>query len=642
MHASEHNLDGGTKMKRRLAAIMAGDVVGYSRMMAEDEAATYRDLRSMLDDIVGPIVDRNEGRIFNEIGDGFLASFSSAHAALEAAEAIQQALLPCRFELRIGINLGDVIEEDGDTYGDGVNVAARLEAMAKPGAIYVSDTVRRSVEQTTERSFRPLGRRAAKNMPAGIDVYEVIAGKPSAVARRWAWLSGFALRPVPLSAFAVAIVAAASAGAIGNLGPQPNWIGDLPFVGASSPDSRPFVAVMPFNGMGAEPSQAYFADGLSEDLITELSRYPELAVVARNSTFALRGQSMDVRTVGRTLHARYVVEGSARRQGDQLRISAQLIDAETGAHLWAKTYDRAVTDVFAVQAELSGEIVASLVPYVRRSEIASIDEKPTKDLRAYDLVLRARSIHLHGASDAASLGVSQDLLRKALAIDPGYAEAHAYLALNLIQAAVLGENTGNLAPAIDAARRAISLQPDLALGYRALGYGLAVSGDYAGGLQAAERSVELNPNDPEGLAALAKAQLRFGSYADAARNAARAGELHPMAPDYYAFIEGQALYAADRPDEAAEALSRCLLGNDQRANCLRIAAAVDVRRGRLDEARETMRQLMALDVDFTLEKEAGTKRYGTLPVMQRYIADLREARSPRSATIEVAAPRPPI
>jgi adenylate cyclase len=623
-------------MKHRLAAIMAGDVVGYSRMMAEDEAATYRELRSMFDDIVGPIVDRNEGRIVNEIGDGFLASFSSAHAALEAAEAIQKALLPCRFDLRIGINLGDVIEEDGDTYGDGVNVAARLEAMAKPGAIYVSDTVRRSVEQTTERSFRPLGRRAAKNMPAGIDVYEVMAGTPSPASRRWTWLSGFVLRPVTLSAVAAAIVGVASAGAIGTLGPQPGWIGDLPFVGASSPDSRPFVAVMPFNGMGAEPSQGYFVDGLSEDLITELSRYPELAVVARNSTFALRGQSMDVRTVGRTLHARYVVEGSARRQGDQLRISAQLIDAETGAHLWAKTYDRAVTDVFAVQAELSGEIVASLVPYVRRSEVASIDDKPKKDLRAYDLVLRARSVHLHGASDAASLAASRGLLRQALEIDPNYAEAHAFLALNLIQQALVGKNMGEVALAVDGARRAISLQPDLALGYRALGFGLSVSGDYAGGLQAAERSVELNPNDPEGLAALAKAQLRFGSYEDAARNAARARELHPMAPDYYAFIEGQALYAADRPDEAAEALKRCLLGNDQRANCLRIAAAVEVRRGRLNEARETMRQLMKLDGDFTLEKEAETQRYGTLPVMRRYIADLREARSPRSASIMVA------
>ncbi|KQT44471.1 hypothetical protein ASG43_14105 [Aureimonas sp. Leaf454] len=363
-------------------------------------------------------------------------------------------------------------------------------------------------------------------------------------------------------------------------------------------------------------------------------------MVARNSTFAIRGQAMDTRTVGRTLHARYVVEGSARRQGEQLRISAQLIDVETGAHLWARTYDRAVTDVFAVQAELSTEIVAALVPCVRRSELVSSDKKPTEDLGAYDLVLRARGAHPHGAVDAASLDVSRDLLHQVLAADPDYAEAHAQLALNLIQGTVLGSGAGDLSAGVDQARQAIRLQPDLALGYRALSFGLAVGGDYAGGLHAAERSVSLNPNDPESLAGLAKAQLRFGSYNEAARNAARASELHPMAPDYYAFIEGQALYASDRLDEAADAMRDCLIGTDQRANCLRIAAAVDVRRGKVDEARESMRLLMALDPGFTLEKEAGAQRYGTMPVLRRYMADLGEARPPRSATIEIVAPRP--
>ncbi|WP_188908891.1 adenylate/guanylate cyclase domain-containing protein [Aureimonas endophytica] len=624
-------------MKRRLAAIMAGDVVGYSRMMAEDETATYRELRSMFDEIVAPAVHGNEGRIFKQIGDGFLASFTSAHAALEAAEAIQTALAVHRFELRIGINLGDVIEENGDTYGDGVNVAARLEAMARPGAIYVSDIVRRSVEQTSERAFRSLGRRAAKNMPTDIVVYELVPPPAERPAPRWRWPRAVVSHPA-LTALGLALVLAGSAGAMGGLEAGSRWIADLPLVRDASSDARPFVAVMPFNGMGADPSHSQLADGLSEDLITELSRYPELAVVARNSTFALRGQAMDVRTIGRILHARYVVEGSARRQGEQLRIAAQLVDTETGTHIWAKTYDREVTDVFAVQSELSAEIVASLVPYLRRSEAASVERKPTKDLRAYDLVVRARGIHAKGHSDAAALTASQDLLQQALALDPDYAEAHAYLALNLIQQKVLGGG-GDVAGAIERARRSIGLAPDLALGYRALGYGLAVAGNYADALQATERSVELNPNDPEGLAALAKAQLRSGSYQAAAQNAARARELHPMAPDYYAFIEGQALYAADQPDQAANALRGCLLGNQQRANCLRIAVATDVRRGKLGEAMEAMRELMVLDPGFTLEKEAGTQRYGTTPVMRRYIADLREARPQRAATIGTAGSR---
>ncbi|QQP93025.1 adenylate/guanylate cyclase domain-containing protein (plasmid) [Skermanella sp. TT6] len=279
-------------MRRRLAAILAGDVVGYSRMMAKDETATYRDLRSLFDDIVGPAVARNRGRIFKQTGDGFLASFASAHEALEAAGKIQSALASRRFDLRIGVNVGDVIEEDDDTYGNSVNVAARLESMARPGSIYVSDAVRRSAEPSAAWAFRPLGRKTAKNMSLGIDVYEVVAAAPAGQRPRFPWLP--ARRPLFLTGSAAALLAVLSAGVMGNLGHASRWIADPPPAGENSPDRRPPVALPPF---------------------------------------VMHGDAADIRGLDSAARARFIVEGSARRQGGQLRICAHLIGAATGTYL---------------------------------------------------------------------------------------------------------------------------------------------------------------------------------------------------------------------------------------------------------------------------------------------------------------------
>lgn len=279
-------------MRRRLAAILAGDVVGYSRMMAKDETATYRELRSMFDDIVGPAVARNQGRIFKQTGDGFLASFASAHEALEAAGAIQLALASCRFDLRIGVNVGDVLEEEDDTYGNSVNVAARLEAMARPGSIYVSDAVRRSAEPSTTWAFRPLGRKTAKNMSLGIDVYEVVAADPAGPRPRFPWLA--ARRPLFLTGSAAAVLAILAAGVMGNLGHAARWIGDAPAGAGRSADGRPPVALPPF---------------------------------------VMHGDAADIRGLDSAARARFIVEGSARRQGGQLRICAHLIGAATGTYL---------------------------------------------------------------------------------------------------------------------------------------------------------------------------------------------------------------------------------------------------------------------------------------------------------------------
>jgi adenylate cyclase len=617
-------------MDRRLAAILAGDIVGYSRLMAENETATYSSLRAGFDEIVAPAVELHAGRIFKTTGDGFLATFGSVNEALDAAIAIQDGFAPGPLRLRIGLNLGDVIEENGDVFGDGVNIAARLEAMAEPGGICVSAAVVRSAGEKGDLRFDRIGRRRAKNIPRPVEVYAV---RRSFARRGWR-----GRRPV-LAAGGGMLAAVAAVGV---------WTLDEARLGGLSDrlraneeavsaitETRPAVAVLPFDNLSGDPAQAYFTDGLTEDIITDLARNGELLVIARNSTFAFKDRPTDVRAIGAELDARYVVEGSARRAGDQLRVAAQLIDATTGAHLWSESYDRRIEDVFAVQAELTSQIVASLVSYVHRSESEAVAARPTESLRAYDLVLQARDRYKDGGPDGRALLEARALYRRALELDPDYAAAHAYLGLTYIADHINGvtgqASRRDLEVGLAEARQAIRLEPDLALGYQILSYGLAAGGEYEAGLRAGERAVELNPSDPDSLMSLAKAQVRFGAYADAVANAERARRLHPMAPEYYPYVHGQALYAAGREAEAEEVLADCLLRDPRESNCLRIRAAVLVRLGRLNDAREAMAQLISLEPAFSLSAERATRRFGESPLMERYLLDLTAAGAPEAA-----------
>lgn len=377
-------------MERRLAAILAGDVVGYSRMMAEDETATYQNLRQAFDGIVAPQIDRYFGRIFKTTGDGFLASFGSANDALSAAVEIQRNLEKHPLKLRIGANLGDVIEEDGDVFGDGVNVAARLQAMAEPGGVCASAAIIRSADGTLGSRFKRIGRRWLKNIPEPVELFAIRSAQPTFQSRIFALPRG----KLALGFGAVALVAV-GAGTSGygwfmtfaESLVRPNAIAQ----NLVTNENRPVVAVLPFQNLSGDPGENYFADGLTEDIIADLARNRDLLVIARNSTFAFKDRATDIRTIGTELGAGYVVEGSARRSGNQFRVVAQLIDARSGTHLWSRSYDRLVEDVFDVQSDLTSRIVASLLSYVRQSESAAAVSRPTDNPRAYDLVLQARS-----------------------------------------------------------------------------------------------------------------------------------------------------------------------------------------------------------------------------------------------------------
>lgn len=612
-------------MARRLAVIMAGDIVGYSRRMAEDEAGTLEDLRAVMAEIVTPAITGRDGRVFKTTGDGFLAIFASVADALGAATLIQRGFAGRPLQLRLGLNLGDVLEENGDVFGDDVNVAARLEGMAEPGTVYVSAAVVRGAGRKPGVRFERLGRKHARKMPGAIEVFVV---RPLA-----------ARRILPYGrALAAGVAACLLAGGLLHLGTASALLEGTVVIfrdWQEEPANRPAVAVLPFDNLSGDPAQDYFTDGLTEDIITELARNRQLLVIARNSTFAFKGRSADIRTIGRQLDAAYVVEGSARRAGDQLRVVAQLIDTRTGTHVWSMSYDRRLEDVFAVQDELTTQIVASLASYVSRSESTAVAERPTTNLRAYDLVLRGRERYQHGADDPAAMLAARDLFRRAVELDPGYAVARAYLGLTHIVdhvASITGSATRqDLDAGLAQGREAIRLEPDLALGYQVLSYGLSASGDYEGGLRAAQRSVELNPNDPDSLMALAKARLRFGAYAEAIGEAERALRLHPFAPRHYPHVYAQALYAAGRFADADRVLGDCLIRVPDERNCLRIQAAVLVRLGHLDEARSLAARLLAIEPAFSLAGERALKRFGDSPIMASYLADLASAGIPATA-----------
>ncbi|WP_064711920.1 adenylate/guanylate cyclase domain-containing protein [Rhizobium bangladeshense] len=625
-------------MERKLSAIMAGDIVGYSRHMAEDEAGTYSELRSVLDELIAPTILKHRGRTFKSAGDGFLAAFPSVNEALDAAIEIQRGFADRTFNLRIGINLGDVIEDNGDVFGDGVNVASRLESMAEPGSIFVSAAVVRSAERERAKLFYRIGRRQAKNIPEPLDVYAVRLTAGPALWQRLSRPRRMLRRAAP---YAAAIAVIGGAAALADVPPFRGISREISngvalLSGIASVDVRPSVAVLPFDNMSDKADEGYFADGLTEDIITELARNPELQVIARNSTFALRGRPADVREIGDRLGAGYIVEGSARRAGDKLRVVAQLIDSRSGAHIWSRSYDRGVDDVFAVQTELTSEIVAHLVSYVRVSEIENAARRPTENLQAYDLVLRGRDRYRHGSKDKDAFLASRTLFQRALELDPSYAAARAHLGMTYILdkvQSVSGLATdADLETGLSEARQAIRLDPNLASGYQALSFGLAAKGDYPGARQAAQQAVELNPNDPDSLMALAKAQVRFGEYANAVANAERARRLHPMAPEYYIYVHGQALYAAGRLDDADKVLDECLIRAPQAEDCLLIKTAVLTGQGKLADAQDMMARLVKASPDLSLAKEREYRRFGDSDLMERFLADLARARAPETAT----------
>jgi adenylate cyclase len=507
-------------VERRLAAILAADVVGYSRLMGADEAGTLERLKSLRRELVQPKITERKGRIVKLMGDGLLAEFPSVVEAVQCAVDIQQDMAARepdvsgdqRIRLRIGINLGDIIVEGSDIYGDGVNLAARLEALAEPGDICLSGPAFDTVDGKLDLAFEDAGQQQLKNI-----------AKPQRIYRLRT--QGSHKSPPAL--------------------PEPQL---------SVPD-KPSVAVLPFTNMSGDPEQVYFSDGITEDIITELSRFGLLFVIARNSSFVFRGQAVDVSEVGRKLGVRYVVEGSVRRGGNRVRVTAQLIDATTGNHVWAERYDRDLEDIFAVQDDVVQSIVATLAERVSAAEVERTTRRPVADMAVYDLILRAQ--HHMGLWTSEDYLEARDLLGKAVEIDPSCAQAHGTLAwcgvfLTWFECDV----DAPLKTAFDAGMRALSLDPQIVEAHTGLGHAHLISGGHEQALHHLETAVRLNPNNANAVLHLGYCRAVLGDPQEGLNAMRLAMRLNPYHPDWYHESLGEVLYMARDYAAAVEAFNR--------------------------------------------------------------------------------------
>ncbi|HWX84341.1 MAG TPA: adenylate/guanylate cyclase domain-containing protein [Xanthobacteraceae bacterium] len=540
------------RIVRRLAAILAADVAGYSRMMGADEEGTLAALKAIRREIIEPKIAEHQGRIVKTTGDGALVEFGSAVDAVRCALDVQRATAERnvaipedrRIAFRIGINVGDIISDEGDIYGDGVNIAARIEPLAEPGAICLSDNAYQQIKGKLSLDITDMGERELKNIAQPVRVYGI---RP-----------GGAARP-----------------------------------SLSLPD-RPSIAVLPFQNMSGDAEQDYFVDGMVEDIITGLSRIKWLFVIARNSTFAYKGRAVDVKQVGRELGVRYVLEGSVRKAADRVRITGQLIDTATGAHVWAERYDRKFDDIFALQDEITLSVVGAIEPSLRLAEIERVKRKRSDSLDAYDLVLQTQADVYSRIPERATKALL--LLERALAFDANYALAHAYAAecyhtlflrgglreenrtasIRHAEAAmangaddasalafagfVIGMDKHDHAAAFTAFEAALSVSPSSALTYFLGSVILAFSGDAERAIEWADRGLRLSPLDPHrspAFVSCAFGHFHRGRYEEAAAAGRKAIQSSPGFSVSYLALAAP-LVKLGRLEEAKAAAARVL------------------------------------------------------------------------------------
>jgi adenylate cyclase len=580
----------GERVERRLAAVLAADVAGYSRLMGLDEVGTARTLREHRA-VTDALVARHGGRIVKTTGDGVLLEFPSVVDAVECAVAMQTVMAERnegvpedrRMLFRIGINLGDILIEDNDILGDGVNIAARIENECEPGGVCLSDDAYRQVRGKTSLAFDDLGEKSLKNIDRPVRLYAV----RSATAKSVAEID----KPLPL------------------------------------PD-KPSIAVLPFQNMSGDPEQEYFADGMVEDITTALSRFKSLFVIARNSSFTYKGKATDIKQVGRELGVRYVLEGSVRKAGKRVRITGQLIEAASGTHIWAGRFDREMEDVFALQDELAQAVVSAVEPNLRSAEIARKKTVPTENLAAYDLYLRALSELDPITKDG--LERAETLLRRAVQLDPHYSDAWAALADALGRQIVGNWKTVALAPeAEQAALKAVKLDPENgeALGVAAwalamLGGSLDQAADFA------RRAVVAHPNSAVVRAHCGWALVFSGDFDEALANLEAGRRMDPLDPRFHMAQNAlAATYFFQRNFQKALELSRGVLARfpAHPVSPRRVAASL-VHLGKLEEARATIQQLRHAHPDAAISK---TRPYFRHQWMQElYIDALRAAGLP--------------
>jgi adenylate cyclase len=578
------------RAKRKLTAILSADVKGYSRLMSDDELSTVETLKSYRE-IISSLVQQFSGRVVDSPGDNILAEFSSVVDAVECAVKIQGNLqeknvkLPenRRMEFRIGVNLGDVIDEEGRIYGDGVNIAARLEGLAEGGGICISGTTYDHVENKLRLEYEYLGEKTVKNIVKPVRVYQVRVESDVGISKSTKTLQ-------------------------------------LP--------EKPSIAVLPFVNMSGDAEQEYFADGITEDIITALSRFRWFFVIARNSTFTYKGKSVNVKKVSQELGVRYVLEGSVRKAGSRVRITAQLIDACTSHHVWAERYDRNLEDIFAVQDEITESIVTAVGPEFLSAEMQRAQRKEVPTLDAWDYVMRANSHHSrYTRKDAAE---AQRLLGKAIELDPMSAEAFCLLAFTHLMQVQFGWSESvsqSRKEAAKAAQRAVTIDDRDAWAHTALGMVDLISKRYDNAVHRLERAIDLNPNLANGYGGLGQALALAGEYDRAVTQINKAIRLSPRDPFmvYWFGHLGLACFVEGRYEEACVWGSKAVEENPRFPGGHRLLASSYGQLGKAKEAANELKELLLLMPGMKADDVMRQVPFRKSHDMKRYIEGLRKA-----------------
>ena len=573
--------------QRKLTAILCADVVGYSRLMGEDEEATIETLTDYRKVFTSEI-KKHRGRVVDAKGDAILAEFASVVDAVSGAVEIQRELAEKNSELsddrrmdfRIGINLGDVIVKDDAIYGDGVNVAARLEALAEPGGICISRPVYDQVESKFGLECEYLGEQQVKNIAKPVRAYKV------------------RLEPAAKSPTTETISTHDSAA-----------------TASTSPgqQSQPSVAVLPFVNMSGDPEQEYFSDGITEDLLTDLSKLTRLSVTASNTAFTYKGKAVNVRQVGKELSVRYVLEGSVRKAGNRVRITAQLIDTESGNHIWAERYDRTLEDIFEVQDEITRNIVTALDVRLLEGEQAKIWRKSTQNAEAYDLFLQAQNHYRH-KSNTDGVAQASRLFEQAIALDPEFARAIAGLAHMHSVVIIWGTSADpkqSLELSFELANRAIALDDSIAYAHSVLGMNYAITGEHDRAIANGEWAASLNPNSGDIVARLGVIESWCGKPESGIRNLRKAMLLTPHYPPWYSRQLGLAELILERNEEAIDSITESTVRAPDSLIARVYLAAAYAAVDRDKEAQNEVREILRLEPGYNIDRyKSGVKIKG--------------------------------
>ncbi|HSR71802.1 MAG TPA: tetratricopeptide repeat protein [Kiloniellales bacterium] len=583
-------------IERRLAAILAADMVGFSRLMEADEAGTLSRLKALRTELIDPKIAEHRGRIVKTTGDGLLVEFVSVADAVQTAVEIQKAMAERnatvpeekRIQFRIGVNLGEIIIEDGDIYGTGVNVATRLETLAQPGGICISGSVYEQIENILSLKYEDLGEQQVKNIAKPVHGYAIRADQPIQLDD----LAG---------------------------GPKDK----------KKDESKPSIAVLPFANMSADPEQEFFADGMTEDIITALSKISGLLVIARNSTFTYKGKAVDVRRVAHELDVHYVLEGSVRKSGNKVRITTQVVDSKTGDHLWGARFDRDLDDLFAVQDEITANIVTALQVRLVEGEQARVWSRSTKDLGAWECLIQGQDrFRRYARQDNAK---ARSLFKKAAELDPDYAMAWVRIGwTHWADARYLWSDSpsSSIAAADEMAEKALALDDQLAEAQALCGAIALMRRDFDEAVAAGERAVALDPNGADVTALLAMTLNWSGRPEKALVLIDKAKRLSPLYSSWYLAVEAHSLRLLERHDEAIAIYRASIERNpDHIASRIGLTSSL-AETGQLDEARAQAQELLRISPGFTIGKYAESLTYKDPAHAERSLTALRSVGLP--------------